>query len=58
MRIAKHGAIKFRSRSAKARFLLKTTSLSQTEIARRCHISIPCVNQALARAIGVDSLRA
>jgi DNA-directed RNA polymerase specialized sigma24 family protein len=59
MRIAKHGAIKFRSRSAKAAFLLqKYPSWSQTAIAKRCGISIPCVNQVLARATGVGNLRA
>ena len=57
MRAAKLGAIRFRSRSAKVRFYLKNTSLSQTLIARKCRVSIPCVNQVLAAAVGLDSLR-
>jgi predicted XRE-type DNA-binding protein len=45
MRSFKLGAVKYRSRSAAAKYLLRHTHLSQTEIAKRVHVSIPCVNQ-------------
>jgi predicted XRE-type DNA-binding protein len=45
MRAFKLGAVKFRSRSAAAKYLLRNSHLSQTEIAKRVHVSIPCVNQ-------------
>lgn len=53
MRTAKLGAVKFRSRTAKALWYLKNTSKSETEIAKICHVSIPCVCQALYSATGI-----
>lgn len=45
MKAYKMGAVKYRSRSAAARWLLKNTKLSQTAIAKKLRVSIPCVNQ-------------
>jgi len=45
MKSAKFGALKFRSRRAAARHYLTHTKLSQTAIARRLHVTVPCVNQ-------------
>ena len=41
----KVGAIKYRSRRAAARYYLTHSKLSQTAIARKLHVTIPCVNQ-------------
>jgi DNA-directed RNA polymerase specialized sigma subunit len=46
----KFGAIKFPTASKAAVYMLKRTSLSQSEIARRCGVSQPCVCQ-LARDV-------
>lgn len=47
-RPANYGAIKFRSMSQKILFMLRNTKLSQSEIARRCKVSQPCVCQLAA----------
>jgi DNA-directed RNA polymerase specialized sigma subunit len=44
----KIGAIKFSSSSKAAVHLLKHTKLNQSEIARRCGVSQPCVCQLAA----------
>jgi hypothetical protein len=48
MKAFKYGNVRFRSRSAAARFYLKRTTLSQTAIAKRLHVSVPCVCQIAA----------
>jgi DNA-binding transcriptional regulator YiaG len=42
------GAIRYKSASGAARAMLKNTKLSQSEIARRCGVSQPCVAQLKA----------
>ena len=44
----KVGAIKFGTASAAALYMLQRTKLSQSEIARRCGVSQPCVCQLAA----------
>jgi len=48
-RATKIGAIKFRTASKAAVYLLKRSKFSQTEIARRCGVSQPCVAQLAAQ---------
>jgi|WetSurMetagenome_2_1015567.scaffolds.fasta_scaffold19810_6 hypothetical protein len=47
-RPTKIGARKFTTSSKAAVFLLKSSKLSQSEIARRCGVSQPCVCQLAA----------
>jgi len=44
-RPSRFGAIHKRSAREAARLYLTRTHLSQTEIARRLHVTVPCVNQ-------------
>jgi hypothetical protein len=41
----KIGKFSFRSRRSAARWYLTRSKLSQTEIARRLKVTVPCVNQ-------------
>ena len=46
MKAKKIGAIKFRSARAAARYMLQRySSWTQTQIARKLRVTIPCVNQ-------------
>lgn len=45
----KIGAIKFMTASLAATYMLQKTKLSQSEIARRCGVSQPCVCQLAAK---------
>lgn len=47
-RPANYGAIKYQSMSKKILYMLRNTKLSQSEIARRCEVSQPCVCQLAA----------
>lgn len=44
-RPTRQGAIKFRSASAKVKYLLKTTKLRQVAIAEKCGVTAACVCQ-------------
>jgi predicted transcriptional regulator len=48
MQAKKIGKMRFRSRSAAARFLIKRSRKSFTVIAKRLGISLPCVSQVAA----------
>lgn len=56
MKAVKIGAVKFRSRSAAVRNYLKRSSkLTQTAIAQKCGVSVPCVNQIKSKMLAEAS---